>query len=153
MDQVSNEMGSWLGLGRGRRETAGGLALLMKEPQSVTRLYFSCLRVFHGVASSGRREGGTGTSLILRKRRGAWCSKEWLLESLQIQRTSKTYVRVDFEFLQYLCLLHDKQPIPRYHHINIMPIPVYLFAVGQWSALIVTSSTGQATYSSYRRHS
>ena len=45
MDQVSNEMGSWLGE-RGRRETAGGPALLMKEPQSVTRLYFSCLRVF-----------------------------------------------------------------------------------------------------------
>ena len=28
----------------------------MKEPQSVTRLYFSCLRVFHGVAPSGRRD-------------------------------------------------------------------------------------------------
>ena len=31
----------------------------MKEPQSVTRLYFSCLRVFHGVApSEGKGKGG-----------------------------------------------------------------------------------------------
>ena len=62
MDQVSNDMGSWLGE-RGRRETTGGPALLMKEPQSVTRLYFSCLGVFHGVAPSGR-DGGKGAQAL-----------------------------------------------------------------------------------------
>ena len=60
-DQVSNRMGRG---GDGGNGAAGGLAvlaLLMKEPQSVTRLCFSCLRVFHG-----RRQEGERTAQALR---------------------------------------------------------------------------------------
>ena len=57
--QVSKRFGSGEGRGtRHRRESAGGLARVMKEPQSVTRLYVSCLRVFHGVCA-GRHMDGT----------------------------------------------------------------------------------------------
>ena len=85
--------------GDGGNGAAGELALLMKEPQSVTRLYFSCLRVFHG-----RRQEGERTAQALRwsaevtgEREGkdGARSKQWLLNGLHIHYTAriKTFIR------------------------------------------------------------
>ena len=81
--------------GNGAAGGLAGLALLMKEPQSVTRLYFSCLRVFHGRRQEGGGEDSTGTSLIRRsywgKGREGWCS----LKAMTVERLTYTLYSED----------------------------------------------------------